>query len=425
MRVFIFYSAHLEIEKDIQERDKLLEQLQTVDKRLNVRNGLLIGMLKGIIETGKGQNASVQTNLLISGGTEVKYQGITIHKHTTCNTWYARYRFGGKQHYISARTQQLCYDKLKKVLLKTKQKEQNKTIVYETKTKEKPSAPPSITFIDWYRKWLNLYKKDVKLTTIDDYKSSLSYTKDIFNTPINQITSIQILGILNAIVYERRRQKVYELLKDIFSKAHLNDIIEKNPILVIEKPKHKKVNGQALTNTDEQLMEKLFIENQMDLYLVCLYQGLRRGEALALTMEDVDFNAKTLRINKSINNRNMLDTTKNIYSNRIMPLFDKTIKVFQKYKNAPGYIFASKYYAWELLFEKIRKEHFSNKKYTTHSLRHTFITRCQEMNIPLHIIQKWVGHVTGSSVTSSVYTHIRNDAEVDNINLYNEKLNSN
>ena len=76
MKVFIFYSAHLEIEKDIQEREKLIEQIQAVDKRLNVRNGLLIGMLKGIIETGKGQNASVQTNLLITGGTEVKYQGI-------------------------------------------------------------------------------------------------------------------------------------------------------------------------------------------------------------------------------------------------------------------------------------------------------------------------------------------------------------
>lgn len=61
--------------------------------------------------------------------------------------------------------------------------------------------------------------------------------------------------------------------------------------------------------------------------------------------------------------------------------------------------------------------------YTIKTLRFTFITKCQEANIPEHIIQKWVGHEIGSQVTKKVYTKVRQQAEVENINIYNEILN--
>ena len=67
--------------------------------------------------------------------------------------------------------------------------------------------------------------------------------------------------------------------------------------------------------------------------------------------------------------------------------------------------------------------------YTIKTLRFTFITKCQEANIPEHIIQKWVGHEIGSQVTKKVYTKVRQQAEVENIKIYNQilnwKLNSN
>lgn len=57
-----------------------------------------------------------------------------------------------------------------------------------------------------------------------------------------------------------------------------------------------------------------------------------------------------------------------------------------------------------------------NKKYNicngslhTHKLRHTFITRCQEKGLSLPVIQNLVGHVEGSSITTSIYTSISFD----------------
>ena len=378
-----------------------------------------MGIYRGFLVLNKEkQNTSGQLIKLISGGEEMKYQGISIIKHKNCNTWYARYRAGGKQFYISARTQQQCYDKLKEAL-KQKSKLQIKQIK-ELKPKE-----TSITFIEWFNKWLDLFKRDVKETTKHDYSSSMAYLKEIYNKPINKITSIDIIEILNQINFERRKQKVFELLRDIFNKALINEVIEKNPILKIDKPKHKKVTGCALTNKDETELENILIRENKDIFLICLYQGLRHGEALALTIQDVDFKEKTLTINKSLNRNNEIDSTKNEYSVRTIPIFDKTIPIFEKFKNSAGRIFNVSYSSSEKTFRNLMKKYFPNKKYSTHSLRHTFITKCQEANIPLHIIQKWVGHVGGSLVTNSVYTHIRELAEAENIQILNKKLNSN
>ena len=56
------------------------------------------------------------------------------------------------------------------------------------------------------------------------------------------------------------------------------------------------------------------------------------------------------------------------------------------------------------------------KGITMHSLRHTFVTRCQEKNVQLYILQNWIGHAQGSAVTTRVYTHKQKDAELDAIN---------
>lgn len=372
-------------------------------------------MLENLIENKSSM--PVQFEIIEKEEQEMKFRGITIKKHKSCKTWYARYRENGKQHYLSAKTQQECYDKLKITLKKIEQKQLK--LLKEPKQRE-IKEPKVMSFNEWYIKWLELYKREVKSRTLKDYECSMNYLKTIFNKPMNKITSIEILECINKINFKRRKQLVYELLKSLFDKAFKNEIIQKNIMLVIDKPKHIKTNGSALSNEDETKLENILIENNADMFLICLYQGLRRGEMLALTIEDINFEKKTLRINKSLNQNNKIDVTKNIYSNRVMPLFDKTIKILEKYKNIKGRIFDIGYITCERRFREIIQGIETNTKYTIHSLRHTFVTRCQEQNIPLHIIQRWVGHNIGSEITAKVYTHTRELAELENI----EKMNN-
>lgn len=403
------YNASIEQEKDIAEKEKLQEKIKAIEERIKTRAILFSSILKGIL-IAKPNSTQNEQQKLIQGGEDMKYQGISIIKNTTCNTWYARPTINGKQIYISAKTQKDCYNKLKLTL-----REKHKL--------ESPTQENKITFIEWYNKWLELYKRGVKENTKRDYVYSLEYIKPIFEKELNKITSIEILELLNKITFERRKQKVYELVNSVFEKAVDNDIINKNPLARVDKPKHKKINGQAISNQDEKDFEKYLKLEKLDMFLVCLYQGLRKGEMLALTIDDFDFNNKTLSINKSLNDKDQIDTTKNTYSVRVIPLFEKTIEIMQKYRNKKGRVFDCTYKQSTRLFEKFIRKYFTGKKYTAHSLRHTFITRCQENNIPLHIIQKWVGHAKGSIVTSAVYTHTRERAEMKFADIFNKKLN--
>ena len=372
----------------------------------------MLGYFQSLNDLTKNKNSPQSEILQITGGEDMKYKGVSVIKNKTCKTWYARYRKNGKQFYISAKTQKECYNKLKKALSKKDKeiKEQKKLV-----KKEK-----ILTLGKWFDKWLELYKKDVKKTTKQDYYKSFKYLEILKDKALDKITSIEILEILNTIEHSRRKQIVYELANSLFEKAHLNELITKNPVKIIEKPKHKKINGNAFSNEDEQILESELIKYNLDMFLICLYQGLRKGEVLALTGEDINLKNRTLTINKAISTNNELVDTKNEYSNRTIPIFDKTIPILKKYENTQGRLFNITYYGCEKKFKKILTANFPKTKYSMHSLRHTFITRCQEANIPLHIIQRWVGHNIGSDVTNRVYTHTRENAELENIELYNK-----
>lgn len=336
----------------------------------------------------------------------MKYKGITIHKNKNCDTWYTRFRRNGIQTYISARTQKDCYNKLKKALA-------NPNALQEQNENTK------LTLKQWYEKWLLLYKKDNKKETIRDYNNLFKNLESIAEKEIENISVENILNIINSMSAERQKQKVYELLSMIFKKALDNEVISKNIMLRIDKPKHTKQNGDALTHEEEKiLIDKCQNIKYGDLYLVALYQGLRKGEVLGITDKDIDFENNTLRIDKAINKYNKFDTTKNSFSERTMPLFTKTKQILEKYKGIKGRIFDIRYNYVDEYTKKLNQ--LVNFHFSLKYMRFTFITRCHEENIPEFVIQSWCGHQIGSKVTKQVYTKYNAEDNSKYINILNE-----
>ncbi len=337
----------------------------------------------------------------------MKLQNISIHKNKTCNTWYTRYRVNGKQIYISAKTQKECYDKLKEKLKILKKEKQSKFYTLQL----------------WYEKWLELFKfKKVKESTLNDYKFMLkNINEKLLKKDISKITKIELIEQINNIKGERQREKTFVFLKDIFTKAFNYNVTKENIFSILEKPKHTKKCGSAMTEEEQNIFIEKCLNNNGIIFLIALYQGLRRGECLALTNEDFDINNKLLIINKSQNEQNKISSTKNEYSNRKVPLFNNTINLLKTTKllKIKGKLFKYTTHSIQDNFKKILKECNFNKDYRIHDLRHTFITNCKNQNIPEHIIQSWVGHNIGSNVTSKVYTHITSDKkEIEILNKF-------
>lgn len=361
--------------------------------------------------TTDNQETNTYNNLSLNfktnqGKENMKFKGKTIFKNKKCNTWYTRYRENGKQYYISGKTQA-------EVLKELKLRLNNKPI------------PKNVTTLKmWYEQWLELFKiNKVKNETLKDYNKTLkNLNEQIFNKNIKQITSIEVIKNINEITKERTKQKLYELLKALFDKAKLYNIVNNNIMDIIEKPKHIRQQGIALTN-EEQIKLINYCDTYIygDLFKVTLFQGLRVGEVLAITGNDIDIENKKLIINKSLNEDGSIDTTKNIQSNRIMPIFNNTLEILKKYKNKnEERIFNFGYNIPQKHLKKIIST-INIRDISPHDLRHTFITNCKNLNIPEHIIQHWIGHRIGSKITSQIYTHYN---EKDTL-LYLEKYNKN
>lgn len=350
----------------------------------------------------------------------MKYKGISVIKNKSCNTWYARPRINGKQIYLSAKTQKECYDMLKNAL-KTSILAVKPVQVVETTRK-------GLTLAEWCEKWLKTYKEgNVKATTLRDYKSLLTHIpKNLNNKYLIDFIDEDIKEILKNCKAIRQKQKLYDFLKALFEKAKNLDYITKNVVKHLDKPKHEKSHGIALTNQQQEDLIKISKEiKNGDIILIAMYQGLRRGEVLGLTIDNIDFDNNTLTINKGWNEYNKFDTTKNEQSMRTMPLFENSRKILLKYKNQKERIFDITNQACTKMIKEVRIK-LNIPKLNLKDMRSTFITRCKELNVPKHIIQAWVGHVIGSAVTDTVYTKYNPDIDNKYINILNKsKFNSN
>lgn len=384
------------------QQEEIIKELNEFENKqilLNI-NTAIQSFLLGFID-GRKKSPKSEINLL--EGDTMKYKNIKIRKSINGVSWFARFRKNNKQYFISDKTQLGCYNKVKE---RYNKKEEN---IKENKLK----------FIEWYEQWLKLYKQKVKPGTLKDYKTMLSHTRKINNMEINKITGIDLINTINEVKSDRQKQKVYDFLKQVLQKAYINEIIPKNPINKVEKTKCKRETVIPLSNEDESKFIEYCINNNDDLHLIALYQGLRPGEAIALTIEDIDFKNKTISINKQLDYKNEISSTKNEYSNRIIPLTDKSLKILEKYKNTTGRLFKFSNDKAQDIFKNIKKELNLNPKYNQKSLRSTFITKCMEENIPLHIVQSWVGHVEGSKVTEQTYTKTRKEKSLFYFNKIN------
>ncbi len=191
--------------------------------------------------------------------------------------------------------------------------------------------------------------------------------------------------------------------------------------LKIKKPKSKVV---YLTKNEQAKLEN-YLKDKKDIrklgVLICLYTGIRLGEICGLKWKDIDFNAKSLSINRTVqriknNDKNAKTKTKKIVSTpksnssiRIIPLPTFLLKELSKYKSTPeNYVLTNSTVfkdarVYEKYFENaLKKCNIRNLNF--HTLRHTFATRCIESGMDIKTLSELLGH-SSYHVTLSVYVH--------------------
>lgn len=166
------------------------------------------------------------------------------------------------------------------------------------------------------------------------------------------------------------------------------------------------------------------------LFNVLYWCGLRIGEALALNWNDIDFNKKTITINKSYSeykHRITNPKTQNSYRTVIMPnkCLDEVSKLFEHDKQIIGFDNQKYIFHFEKPLNqdtiKIRKDRWIAKAHVKririHDLRHSHVSLLINLGFSAFDIAKRLGHSV--DMVNNIYGHWFQNAQnkmVDKLN---------
>lgn len=262
---------------------------------------------------------------------------------------------------------------------------------------------PKILLFDWLDTWFRVYKvptlKPNSLRCIQD-TIRLHIKPNIDNKLLSDLKPIDLQCCLNKITSTRMAEYSHNTLTDCMRRAYEQGYTSSNLMDTIEKPRHKRTVGHALTRNEQyKLLSFLPKLRHGNIFAFYLYTGCRRSEALAVCRKDVD----------EVQNLIHIKGTKTETSDRYIPIFPKLkalLKCLPRSPSARLFPFSDSTLKRE--YEKLRS--LCGFDFTIHSLRHTYITRLHEQGVDDKVIQKWAGH---SSVTTTqrIYVHVLSDQE--------------
>ncbi|MGN0135389.1 tyrosine-type recombinase/integrase [Anaerotignum sp.] len=249
------------------------------------------------------------------------------------------------------------------------------------------------------------------------------------------------------------------ILHPSFSMGVRDDLIRKNPcqgvFAELRKAYGKDNKRHALKIEEQRAFMNYLVEGEFSrwkpLFTVLLGTGCRVGEVVGLRWEDVDFEKSQIDINHNLtyypreDSENKceyrISSTKTKAGIRIIPMMDPVLAAFQEEKKwqeetgiynkaevdgMSGFVFCNRYGDMqnpkninrtikrivdhynreeELKAKKEKREPLMLPYFSCHILRHTFCTRCAELDMSLPALKEIMGH-SDISTTMNIYTKL-------------------
>lgn len=231
------------------------------------------------------------------------------------------------------------------------------------------------------------------------------------------------------------------------------EYISSNPFKLVELPK---IKGSAVLDTEVNYYSK----EQLIYFLQCLKQygnaqitaffyllafsGICKGEALALTWADINFDTKELLITKALsrgkNNKLYIKSTKTDTIRQLL-IDDETCHVLSEWKKIQQVKFSNAKDKSQLRFTNEQKQNnllqqtvprkwlmkiidtYGFPYAHVHSFRHVHCSLLFEAGASVKEVQERLGH-TDVQTTLNIYTHLSKRAKNDTINKFVTYLNS-
>ena len=321
----------------------------------------------------------------------------------------------------------------------------------------------NITLDEWFEEWFARYKvPKIKETSIAPMKTKYraNFGRLIGSMKVTEIRNMDIQDVINTM---QREGKAASSMRDALGRvreclesAKNNRIISENPCFDITVPWENVTKERRFLSQEEQNRFLQQVENNWykEMFYIMFLTGMRIGEVGGLKWEDVDFKNKCININRSLSCQYesgvktvRLTAPKTHNSYRKIPFMGEAEEMLlsqkkkqEKIKKELGKRYRSDGEFSDLVFvtsmgspvfrhhaekevKKVvkaineqeaydsvreqREPHYFEDLYP-HAIRHTFCSRCFQLNMNPKVVQKLMGH-QHYSTTIDIYTHVMQD----------------
>lgn len=378
------------------------------------------------------------------------------------NYYYAKFRVNGKQKMLAT-----------KVPVKGNNKRKAERVLKELIAKYEGLnlENENVLFTTFLDKWLQSVKPILKPATWESYDKTVSgKIKPYFEQKNYKFKDMKPETLTEYFVFLAQQGKSngkgglsYKTVKNIrgvlssaYEYAIENSYIKDNPVLKSRMPSFAHSIKSDVPEYSAEQVRKLLLfakENDSHIYiflLLALYTGLRKGELLALTWDDVDYDKKLLRVNKSRTGSRKAITTqittpKTESSNRKIPLNDTVLEALKAEKKrqdehaeilGKGYDKSSSFIIRTVLGKPYVNLSAINRVVnrltekaglphcTIHGFRHSVASILDDNGVPIQDISVLLGHESVQT-TERIYINRRKTAKAETIETLDNAINLN
>ena len=329
-----------------------------------------------------------------------------------------------------------------------------------------PAMDGGMTVDAWVEKWLTSYKGQMEANTRDFYyykaQAFQNFKREGIrygDMAISAIMPIHLTEYLNSLSGKSKStiRSAKMTIQQIFDTARMNGLIPRDVCAdLIDTVKSMRLKGtyeghDALPRDTIDLICQNYHRHRAGLLvMICMFSGLRPGEAAGLQWEDVDMKNNILHVRQARDLKHAADkSTKTETGVRDVPIFAPLKRALQRNRDMTGYLctradgkphskesaeqaFDSFRYFLERIVNNVpnpeqaqgfRKDKFiaalqEQKKewiavdFTMYDLRVTFCTTLYDAGVDLKTAQKLMGH-KDATTTLRIYTKLSEQRKVD------------